>query len=139
MMVEFVVHPNRSAIGPDKAGHNGHYRLIDRAPDLPAARCVARVVLPESLAGAGDPDGSVTFEGSTWSFVVGAARSFARTYGQEPLLAPFGFRDKGRFWWWDGTNTRDSILDAADAPEHVRTYLQRLLPGAGGIELADLR
>jgi hypothetical protein len=98
------------------------------------------VILPSgALRGVGDPDGSVTFEGSNWSFVVGAARSFTRTYGQEPLLGPFGFRDRGRFWWWDGTSTEDSILEAVDAPAHVRAYLHGLFPGAGAVELEDLR
>ena len=137
---DFVVHPNRSAVGPDRPGRNGHYRVVNAAPRrVDEPRCVARVALPGSLQGYGDGDGSVTFEGSTWRFVVAAARSFVVDFGEGAVLGPFGFRDRGRWWWWDGTSSDHSILETSDAQGQVRRYLEELFVGAGGIELSDLR
>lgn len=139
-MAEFVVHPNRFEVNSDQPGHNGHYRVLERAPRRTSGgRCMARVVLPESMRHFGDSDGSVTFGGSSWRFVVSAARSFAEDFSSDPVPAPFGFRDQGRWWWWDGSSTDYSILDTLDAQSHVRAYLEELFPGGGGIELADLR
>lgn len=136
---EWIVHPNRSAPGRDEPGRNGHYRSVGRAPALPAEYCVATIGLPENLRGHGDPDGMVRFEGSTWRFVVAAARSFAVDYTNGDVLAPFGFQDNGRWWWWDGTTTDYSILETLDAQQYVCRYLEGLFPGAGTITLADSR
>jgi hypothetical protein len=137
---EWNVHPNRSELGPDKPGRNGHYRTVVRvASRLPKQRCEARVVLPKKLSRFGDPDGSVTFDGSDWRFVTAAARSFAADHTSADMLPPFGFSDNGQWWWWDGSTTDYSILETLDAGEHVRRYLQGLFPGAAGIEVADLR
>lgn len=139
-MAEFVVHPNRSELGPDQPGHNGHYRVVDRAPRRTSGgRCMARVSLPPPMRQFGDSDGSVTFGGSNWRFVVAAARSFAEDFSSAPVLPPFGFHDQGRWWWWDGSTSDSSILDTLDAQTHVRAYLDGLFPDAGGIDLADLR
>lgn len=140
MMQEWIVHPNRSEIGSSAPGRNGHYRSVDqRAARLPAQRYTAKVGLPASLAGHGDPDGSITFNGSDWSFVTMAARHFVRAHGTREDVPPFGFSIKGHWQWWDGTTTDHSILETGDARVHVRRYLEALFPDAAGIELADLR
>ena len=78
---EWIVHPNRSELGPDKPGRNGHYRPIrDARARLPVETCEARITLPRSMSRLADRDGSVTFAGASWLFVVGAARTFARTH-----------------------------------------------------------
>lgn len=139
-MTEFVVHPNRSQLGLDQSGHNGHYRVVNRAPRrVSGGRCVARVTLPAPLCQYSDPDGTATFAGSSWRLVVAGARSVAETLGAAPLPPPFGFRDQGRWWWWDGSSTDYSILETLDAQDHVRAYLQALFPDASSVELADLR
>jgi hypothetical protein len=76
-----------------------------------------------------DRDGSVTFAGGSWLFVVGAARTFARTYTDVDVPPPFGFKDRGQWWWWDSTTSEESILDGPDAAGYVRKYLERLFPG----------
>ncbi|MFA5712358.1 hypothetical protein [Mycolicibacterium sp.] len=141
MTDQWIVHPNRSALGPDEPGHNGHYRTLDTAATSTGARglCVARVLLPPDLHRATDNDGSVTFTGSTWRFVVAAARSFAEDFTDGPVLPPFGINDRGQWWWWDNTTTDYSILETLDAAEHVRRYLQGLFPNAAAIDLADHR
>lgn len=138
-MTEWVVHPNRSAAGPDAPGHNGHYRT-GPAPAGPArSPSGARVILPPALRQFGDPDGSVTFTGSTWRFVVAAARSFAADFSADTVLPPFGIADRGQWWWWDGTTTDYSILERLDAAEHVRRYLHGLFPESSGITVTDDR
>ncbi|MBL3752263.1 hypothetical protein [Mycobacteroides abscessus] len=134
---EWIVHPNRSAPGRDEPGRNGHYRSMDHPPALPAEYCVATIALPKSLRDQADPDGTVRFEGSTWRFVVAAARSFAVDYLNGDVLVPFGFQDNGRWWWWDGTTTDYSILETLDAQQHVRRYLEELFPEAGTVTLTD--
>lgn len=136
----FVVHPNRDAVGPDRPGHNGHFRVLESSPDLlPEETCAARVVLPAKLAHAADyADGSVIFAGHHWGFVVGAARSFAQRLSVTPLLPSFGYRLKGVWRWWDGTTTSHSVLDGPDAGDHVQRYLCEQFQGAT-IEITDLR
>ncbi|SIJ22432.1 Uncharacterised protein [Mycobacteroides abscessus subsp. abscessus] len=140
MADEWVAHPNRSALGPNTSGRNGHYRSPrGERSRLPQETCQARVGLPPNLSQVCDPDGTATFSGPDWSFVAGAARSFARQYMDGKLLPPFGFKD-GRAWtWWDGTQTAESILEGADACDHVRRYLEKLFPHAGSIEISDRR
>lgn len=136
---QWTVHPNRSAIGPDEPGRNGHFRSVSRPPYRPkAGDCLARVGLPPELSHAADTDGSVTFAGSDWRWVVGAARSFAGQYVDVELPPPFGFRDRGRWWWWDGTSSEESRLDGPDAERYVEEFLERLFPGLP-ITLTDLR
>jgi len=76
-----------------------------------------------------DRDGTATFSGTSWLFVVGAARTFARTYTEVDVPPPFGFKDGGKWWWWDDTTTEESILDGPDAADYVQEYLARLFPG----------
>lgn len=94
---DFVVHPNRDAIGPDRQGHNGRYRVLAlREEPMPEDSCRARVMLPNDLAHAADsPDGSATFAGPDWRFVTAVARGFAREYDLPNILPPFGFRARG--------------------------------------------
>ena len=71
----------------------------------------------------------MTFAGGSWLFVVGAARTFARTYTDVDVPRPFGFKDRGQWWWWDSTTSEESILDGPDAAGYVRKYLEHLFPG----------
>lgn len=135
----WTVHPNRTEIGPDRPGRNGHFRVLREAERLPEETCLARVVLPAKLAHAADnPDGSVTFAGPDWAFVVGAAYSFAERHVQGKVVPPFGFRIKGVWQWWDGSTTKHCISEGPDAQKHVRRYIAKQFPGAV-IELSDLR
>jgi hypothetical protein len=127
---EWLVHPNRSELGPDKPGRNGHYRPIrDARARLPVETCEARIALPRTMSRLADRDGSVTFAGASWLFVVGAARTFARTHTDVDVPPPFGFKDRGQWWWWDNTTSEESILDGPDAAGYVQQYLERLFPG----------
>jgi hypothetical protein len=135
---DWIVHPNRSEIGSDEPGQNGHYRSVAR-PRTPAIEpCLARVELPRRLSGLADSDGTVTFGGNDWWFVVGAARTFARTHVSHDVPGPFGFKRGGQWRWWDDTTTEESILDGKDAIEYVRDYLGRLLPNLS-ITVTDAR
>jgi hypothetical protein len=130
---EWVVHPNRSELGPDEPGRNGHFRSVSR-PRRPTAgstakKCLARVTLPRNLSHLADADGSKTFGGYDWSFVVGAAHTFARLHTDVQVPPPFGFKDRGQWWWWDGTTSEESILDGSDAAGYVEEFLDRLFPG----------
>lgn len=125
---EWIVHPNRSETGPDEPGRNGHFRSVTRPRPAATEPCLARVKLPRRMSVLGDADGTVTFGGNDWWFVVGAARTFARTHVDPDVLPPFGFKRSGRWLWWDNTTTEESILDATEAIEHVREYLGRLFP-----------
>lgn len=126
---DWTVHPNRSEVGPDEPGRNGHFRTMTRPPaDVPVEGCVARVQLPPELAEQADPDGSLTFDGPDWRIVVGTARTFARAYTDVEVPPPFGFKQDGQWWWWDGTTSEDSILEGPDAVASVREYLERLFP-----------
>jgi hypothetical protein len=142
----FVVHPNRSALGPDEPGRNGHFRVVrPSAPPrrLTRAACTARVRFPQPWHGYGAAaDGSMVLTASKWHSVVAGARSIAVDYGAGEVLPPFGFTDRsrGRGWfWWDGTRTEHSILEAEDAQSHVRRYLEDLFPTALSIELEERR
>lgn len=140
MSAEFVVHPNRSEIGPNTPGRNGHFRSVSR-PRRPVTEsvCLARVELPPTLADHADSDGSLTFGGLDWRFVVGAARTFARAYTElEEVPPPFGFKRDGQWWWWDNTTSEESILDGAEAAGYVTEYLEQLFPGMP-ITLTDNR
>ncbi len=130
---EWTVHPNRSELGPDEPGRNGHFRPIGRPRrrrKIPTEnKCLARVVLPDSLSHLADEDGSRTFGGYDWLFVVGAAHTFARIHTETEVPLPFGYKDRGLWWWWDGTTTEESILDGPDAASYVEEFLERLFPG----------
>ena len=90
---EWIVHPNRSEIGPDEPGQNGHYRTVARPrPGVSISTCLGRVKLPRRMSDLADADGSITFGGRDWWFVVGAARTFARTHIDPDVLPPFGFK-----------------------------------------------
>ena len=135
---EWIVHPNRSETGTDEPGQNGHFRSVTR-PRPPAIEpCLARVKLPRSLSGVADADGTRTFGGNDWWFVVGAARTFARTHVDPDVPRPFGFKRSGQWLWWDNTTTEESILDGPDAIEYVREYLGRLFPSFT-VTLTDAR
>lgn len=135
---EWIVHPNRTEIGPDRPGQNGHYRSVARPHTTAVEPCLARVVLPHSLSAVADADGTITFGGNDWWFVVGAARTFARTHVSADVPAPFGFKRGGQWLWWDNTTTSASILDGPDAIEYVRQYLDQLFPRAA-IAVTDQR
>jgi hypothetical protein len=126
---EWIVHPNRSETGPDEPGQNGHFRSVRRPrPPVSISTCLARVKLPRKMSHLADADGSITFGGLDWWFVVAAARTFSRTHIDPDAPPPFGFKRSGQWWWWDNTTTEESILDAPDAIEYVREYLDRLFP-----------
>lgn len=136
---EWIVHPNRSELGPDRPGRNGHYRpLRDTRSRLPEETCQARVMLPRKLSRVADADGSVTFAGPSWGFVVGAARTFACEHIDGEVPPPFGFKDQGRWWWWDDTTSDESVLEAPDAGDYVREYFDRLFPGST-VAVSDTR
>ncbi|AGB27214.1 hypothetical protein Mycsm_07117 (plasmid) [Mycobacterium sp. JS623] len=136
---QWVVHPNRSQIGADEPGRNGHYRPAQRRRrPVTESTCTARVVLPRRLRPLADPDGSLTFGGQDWWFVVGSARAFARAYTNIEVPPPFGFKDRGRWWWWDDTTTEVSILEGPEAIGYVEEYLKRLFPRRS-ITLVDRR
>ena len=135
MKREWIVHPNRSAAGKDEPSRNGHYRAVSRPRPPVTEPLLARVQLPHNLLHLADADGTVTFGGFSWLFVVGAARTFARVHTDVDVPPPFGFKRSGLWHWWDGSTSSDSIVDEPGAAEHVRRYLQRLYPCAA-IELA---
>lgn len=139
---QWVVHPNRSELGPDEPGRNGHFRAVRTAPARlqPQQTCRARIVLPQQWSHLTDTDGAVTFAAPDWRSVACEARSFARhdlNMGEE-LPPPFGFRRSRVWWWWDGTTTTESILAGPHAAEHVRRYLAQMFPGAV-IDVSDQR
>ncbi|EUA40240.1 hypothetical protein I549_4309 [Mycobacterium avium subsp. avium 2285 (R)] len=124
------MHPNRFELGADEPGRNGHFRAVSRPRrPLTISTHLARVELPPNMSDFADDDGSITFGGVDWWFVVGAARTFARTRINEDVPAPFGFKLDGKWRWWDNTTTDESILDGPDASQHVRHYLAELFPG----------
>jgi hypothetical protein len=126
---EWIVHPSRSETGPDEPGQNGHFRSVTRPrPPVTISKCLARVKLPRELSNLADADGSITFGGLDWWFVVGAARTFARAHLGPDVPPPFGFKRFGKWWWWDDTTTEESILDGPEAIEYVREYLAQLFP-----------
>lgn len=142
---EWVVHPNRSEIGPDEPGRNGHFRVVRRPPPTAAesaGKCRVRVELPPSMSHLADTDGWVTFGGTdNWSFAVGAAWVFARAHIDVEMPRPYGFKDRGKWHWWDGTTTPaadDSRLYGPDAHVYVREFFERLFPGMP-ITLIDKR
>lgn len=136
---EWTVHPNRSVIGFDAPGRNGHYRpLRNVRPRLPNEACEARITLPQNLSHLADPDGCVVFAGPSWWFVLGAARTFARNHIGGSIPPPFGFKDRGKWWRWDGTISDESVLEGSAAIEHVRGYLDRLFPRSP-VALSDTR
>lgn len=128
---EWVIHPNRSALGPDEPGRNGHFRAIGRPRRQPSTPepCQARVRLPHELAHLADTSGEKTFSADNWSFVVCVAHMFAREHTDAEIPPPFGFKTGGKWWWWDGTTTDDSILDGPDAVAYVEEYFALLFPG----------
>ncbi len=53
---EWLVHPNRSELGPDKPGRNGHFRPIrDRAPPADRDMCSAYSAAAHDVASRGPP------------------------------------------------------------------------------------
>lgn len=136
---EWVVHPNRSEIGPDEPGRNGHFRSVSQPRRRPTtSKCLVRVELPRNLSQHADPDGSVTFGGDDWWFPVGAAHTFARVHTDVEMPNPFGFKHRGLWHWWDGTTTDESRLGGPEEKRHVEEFFERLFPGMP-ITLTDLR
>lgn len=126
---DWTVHPNRLSVGEDHESPNGRFRPITRLrPRASTSTCLARVELPRNLSHLADPDGTVTFGGKDWWFVVGAARTFARTHVNPEVPPPFGFTRAGKWWWWDHTSSDDSILEGEGAIDYVREYLGVLFP-----------
>ncbi|WP_071288705.1 hypothetical protein [Mycolicibacterium llatzerense] len=143
MADQWVMNPNRFEIGEDAPGRNGHYRAVPQKnpTPTPTSLCEARVRLPRKLKRLAEPDGTVTFGGQDWRFVVGAARTFARAYSsvdKAKIPPPFGYRRDGQWWWWDNTTTQESILETPEAADHVREYLGKLFPRCT-VELVDRR
>lgn len=136
---DWIVHPNRSELGPNRPGRNGHYRRrVGERTYLPEETCRARVSLPAALRRVADADGTVTFSGHSWRFVLGAARTWSRGHVSEDVPLPFGYRDGDVWHWWDGTTSETSILEASDAHDYITEYLLLLFPGSS-FELTDLR
>jgi hypothetical protein len=126
---EWTVHPNRFDAGGDDESRNGRFRSVTTLrPQVSVSTCLARVTLPRRLSHLADPDGSVTFGGKDWWFVVGAARTFARSHITPDVPPPFGFTRAGKWWWWDNTSSEESILDGREAIDYVREYLAALFP-----------
>lgn len=138
MRDDWIVHPNRFELGRDTPGRNGHFRTVKRPTIITKSTCIARVTLPRNLSQLADEDGTVTFAGLDWWFVVGVARTFASDNLDGDVLPPFGFKRRDRWWWWDDTMSDESILDAPEAIEHVREYITALFDGAT-VELTDQR
>lgn len=125
---DWTVHPNRFSDADDDSP-NGRFRLItSQRPQISTSTCLARVKLPRNLSHLADPDGSVTFGGRDWWFVVGAARTFARSHVTAEVPPPFGFTRAGKWWWWDHTSSEESILEGPEAIDYVREYLAVLFP-----------
>lgn len=128
----WTVHPNRSEPGEDMPGTNGHFRAVSPAQPPTEAEaesmCLARIDLPDELAHHGSPDGTVTFSGYDWHFVVGVAHTFAQVYTDVEVPPAFGYRDRGTWTWWDGTTSVESILEGPDAQAYVQEFLERLFP-----------
>lgn len=95
---------------------------------MTTSQCLARVELPRSLSHVAARDGSVTFGGDDWSFVVCVAHTFAREHTSVEVPPPFGFKDRGRWHWWDGSVTDESILHGPDALHYVEEFFRRLFP-----------
>lgn len=126
---EWIVHPNRSEIGPDKPGRNAHYRT-ERRPrrTATASQCIAQVQLPRDLEHLADADGTVSFGGDDWWWVVGVAFMFAqKRLGS--TMPPFGYTRGGQWWWWDNTTSEESIMQSPEASAYVQEYLDRLFAG----------
>ena len=129
MKHNWIVHPSRSVIDADEVPSNGQYRAV-RKGRLPAnSPFLARVELESHLSEVADPDGTITFGGNDWWFVVGAARTFARTHTSIDVPDPFGFKRKGVWIWWDGSTSAASLLEQPNSDQYVRQYLERLFPG----------
>lgn len=128
---EWIVHPNRSALGPNKPGQNGHFRSVKRSrPQTSELTCQASVQLPPGVAAdEADPDSSITFAADNWRFVTCVARSFVAEHINSEVPPPFGFKHHGRWWWWDSTTTDTNILETPDAVDYVGEYLEELFPG----------
>src|SRR4029077_7996206 len=94
---EWFVHPNRSEVSSDEPGQNGHYRSVTCTRTPAIEPCLARVKLPRNLVDLADSDGTVTFGGNDWWFVVGAARTFPRTHVGPDVPGPFGFKRGGQW------------------------------------------
>ncbi len=77
---EWVVHPNRSELGPDEPGRNGHYRAVGRPHNQASTPepCQVRVRLPRNLSHLAGAGGEKTFSADNWLFVVCVAHTFAR-------------------------------------------------------------
>lgn len=131
MKDEWIVHPNRSAIGPNKPGRNGHYRAAkSHNPLLPEEKYLARVRLPRKWAHLGDDSGTVLFAGHTWTFLTGCARNFARRHFNNTTMGPFVVQRDGRWMYWDGTVTAESRLDVEEPTALIEAYLNELFPAA---------
>lgn len=124
----WIVHPSRFESWHDRPGDDGGCTpaMVSQQPVPEPFR--ARVRLSRNLSHLGSDDGTVTFAGSDWWFVVGAARTFVATHTGLEVPRPFGFRRRGRWQWWDGSTSDSSIAVGHAETEHVRHYLNRLFP-----------
>jgi hypothetical protein len=123
---EWIVHPNRSELGPRQTG-------MQRP--LPIGQPPARPGLGVNMLGESETPAKAVpscrsrrlghIWGLDWWFVVGAARIFARRHIGGDVPPPFGFKDCGK-WWWNNTTSEESILDRPEAIDYVREYLDRL-------------
>jgi hypothetical protein len=59
-------------------------------------------------------------------------------YTDVEVPRPFGFTDRGQWYWWDGTTSGESILDGPDAADYIEEYFGRLFPGMA-ITVTDRR
>lgn len=121
----WIVHPSRFEIRGD---NDSAYRPVvrPRQPTIEAFR--ARIHLPLKLLHLGHADGTITFGGHDWWFVVGAARVFVATHTEVQSPPPFGFKRRGLWHWWDGSTSDCLVAETHLGMQNVRRYLDRLYP-----------
>ena len=124
----WIVHPSRFTSWDDRPGNDAGYMPVKLSQQPITEPFRARVRLSRNLSHLGGDDGTVTFAGYDWWFVVGAARTFVATHTELEVPRPFGFRRRGRWHWWDGSTSDRSIAEGHAGAEQVRRYLGRLFP-----------
>lgn len=68
-------------------------------------------------------------EAASSNSAVGAAWAFAREHTDVEMPRPYGFKDRGKWHWWDGTTTPAAArLYGPDAHVYVREFFERLFP-----------
>lgn len=124
----WIVHPSRFELREDQPGNDSTYRPVvrPRQPTVEAFR--ARIHLPIKLLHLGCEDGTITFGGHDWWFVVGAARVFVATHTEFHSPPPFVFKRRGLWHWWDGSTSDSSAVETSAGTQEVVRYLTHLFP-----------